>query len=262
MLAGRDPATRDDPGQPYHLRWVWDGTPVAGRRVLVRCYHGLGDTVQFCRYLPALRERAAHVTLEVQAPLVPLLAGLADTVVPFDPARPLPPDEVDREIMELAHVLRLLPDSAPYLAVPASAVRGLGVCWAAGEWDPGRSIPVAELAPLRGLAPLVSLQRGPVAGDGAVLGAVDPLGGSMDLMRLAALVAGLEAVVTVDTMVAHLAGALGRPAAVLLKHDADWRWGLGERCAWYGSVQLVRQRDSGIWRGVAEAAGNFLFQKR
>ena len=266
VLAARDPASRDDPRLPYHLRWVWDGRALAGRRVLVRCYHGLGDTLQFCRYLPALHARAARVTLEVQAPLAPLLAGLVDAVHAFDPADPLPADEADVEIMELGHALRLRPDGAPYLpAMPASvplSAGSIGVCWQAGGWDPGRSIPAGMLTPLPRFGPLISLQRGAPADDAAVLGATDPLRGSMDVVQLAALMAGLDAVVTVDTMVAHLAGALGRPTAVLLKRDADWRWGEGGQCAWYDSARLVRQRDPGIWEGMAQAAGNFLFAKR
>lgn len=262
VLAARDPAMRDDPRVPYHLRWVWDGRPVTGRRVLVRCYHGLGDTLQFCRYLPALRARAAAVTIEAQAPLVPLLAGLADRVHPFDPARPLLPDEVDMEIMEVAHALRLPPDGAPYLRAAPSPIKGIGVCWAAGGWDPDRSMPAQALRPLRQFGPLISLQRGRAALDAPACGAADPLGGSMDMGALAHLVAGLDAVVTVDTMVAHLAGALGRPTAVLLKSEADWRWGDGQACAWYDTVATLRQPSPGCWDGLAIAAGNYLFMRR
>ncbi len=84
VLATRDPATRDDPGLPYHLRWVWDGAPLDGRDVLVRCYHGLGDTIQFARYLAPLRARAARVTLEAPPELRALLAGCGR---PGDPVR-------------------------------------------------------------------------------------------------------------------------------------------------------------------------------
>ena len=77
-LAGRDPATRDDPSLPYHLRWVWDGTPPDGRAVLVRCYHGYGDTLMFSRYLPLLAQRAGSVTVEMQPRLVPLFRRLMD----------------------------------------------------------------------------------------------------------------------------------------------------------------------------------------
>src|SRR5579872_6145958 len=73
VLAGRDPDGRDDPSLPYHLRWVWDGRRFEGRDVMVRCYHGLGDTIQFCRYLAPLRTRVRSLALEVQPELVPLM---------------------------------------------------------------------------------------------------------------------------------------------------------------------------------------------
>ena len=124
VLANRDPAARDDPRLPYHRRWVWDGRQFAGRHVLVRCYHGLGDTVQFARYLPALRRVAASLTVETQPELLALLATVAgpDRLIPFAVAAPAEPFECDIEIMELAHALRLPPGAAlpPYIhAVPA-----------------------------------------------------------------------------------------------------------------------------------------------
>ena len=73
VLAARDPATRDDPALPYHQRWVWDGTPPDGADVLVRCYHGLGDTLMFSRYLPVLKRRAARLRVEVQPELLRFL---------------------------------------------------------------------------------------------------------------------------------------------------------------------------------------------
>ena len=260
VLAARDPATRDDPALPYHLRWVWDGRGLEGRRVLVRCYHGLGDTLQFCRYLPALRQRAAHVTLEAQPELLPLLRHLPgpDRLIPFRPDAPAPASECDIEVMELAHALRLTPQGAPYLSAdplprPAEGLL-VGLCWQAGGWDPGRSVPLHALAPL-GQAPgvrLISLQRGPgmteLGGAGAppVLDLKDR---SADVAAVARLLAALDLVVTVDTMVAHLAGALGRPTWVLLQAEADWRWMTGRRSHWYGSVRLYRQDRPGEWEG-------------
>lgn len=264
VLAARDPATRDDPALPYHLRWVWDGRPVDGRHVLVRCYHGLGDTLHFCRYLPALARRAASVTVEAQPELIPLLRALpgVDRWVPFRPAHPQPPAEVDLEIMDLAHALRLPPPAPPYLhapplpaplARPAGPGLLVGLCWQAGGWDPDRSVP---LPLLRGLADVpglrwVCLQRGPAADDALGPQAppfLNPHDRSMDVARTAALVAGLDLVVTVDTMVAHLAGALGRPCRVLLKHDADWRWPLADTAApWYPGTRQYRQSTPGDW---------------
>lgn len=266
VLAARDPATRDDPTQPYHQRWVWDGRPFAGRRVLVRCYHGLGDTLQFSRYLAPLRRVVAHLTLEVQPELLPLLALLPgpDVLHPFDPADPLPPSECDIEVMELAHALRLSPDPAPLLRLRPDAGHpapsgGVGLCWQAGGWDPDRSMPAAALAPLLGHIRPISLQRGPAAADAALLGAADPLAGAMAMLPTARLIAGLDAVVTVDTMVVHLAGLLGCPTVVLLKTEPDWRWHAGAegpgplgRSIWYDSVRMARQTRPGDWRSAIE----------
>ena len=263
ILARRDPATRDDPTLPYHLRWVWDGTPPDQRRVLVRCYHGLGDTLQFARFLPALRARAAHVTLEAQPELCPLLATLAgvDRLVPFDTAAPLPPGECDIEIMELAHALRAggpeLAARMPYLAAPAPPPAGLppagdavGVCWQAGGWDAARSVPLEALLGALGRAGdrLVSLQRGPAALEASGQRFVNPCDTDMDVLRTAALAGGAALVVSVDTMVAHLAGALGRPVILLAKHDADWRWPHpGQPCPWYPTMTVLHQHRPGDW---------------
>lgn len=264
VLAGRDPATRDDPALPYHLRWVWDGRPFDRRRVLVRCYHGLGDTLQFCRYLPLLRRRVAHLTLEAQPELVPLLRTLPglDRLLPFRPEAPAPASECDIEIMELAHALRQRPSRAPYLSAGAGLLQEagrprrnlrVGLCWRAGGWDTARSVPLAALAPL-GQAPgvrLVNLQRGPgleEANEPGAPGMSQPQDGDGDMLATARVVAGLDLVVTVDTVVAHLAGALGRPTWLLLQADADWRWMAGRRDSpWYGSVRLYRQRSPGDW---------------
>ena len=276
VLAMRELATRDDPRLPYHLRWVWDGSSPDGRDVLVRCYHGLGDTLQFCRFLPPLRRRAASVTLEVQPELTGVLQGLPgpDRLVPFRPASPLPPSGCDVEIMELPHLLRVALGQAPYLQVrpgPRLAAGLLvGLCWGAGGWDPARSVPLPLLAPLAGVpgVRLVSLQRGPAADDAARPGAPPMLLAGergMDVLATARLVASLDLVITVDTMVAHLAGAMGCPAWVLLQAESDWRWMVGRADSpWYPSLRLLRQDGPGRWddvaarlhAGLAEWAGN------
>ena len=266
VLAARDPATRDDPRLPYHLRWVWDGCPLASREVLVRCYHGLGDTLQFCRYLPLLVRSARRVAVEAQPELLPLLSALPGVAqwIPFDPARPAGPREADIEIMELMHAFPVVPDAVPYLAVPDSAPfrvelgEGLlvGLCWEAGGWDPARSLRLDELtAALQPSAGLVLLQRGPAAAQAVRPGAPafrNPEDRSTDAWRTAGLLAACDLVVTVDTMVAHLAGALGRPALVLLKHEPDWRWGMKD-CPWYSTLRTVRQPAPGDWAGTVRA---------
>ncbi len=250
-LAERDPATRDDPAQPYHRRWVWDGRPLAGRDVLVRCYHGLGDTLQFARFLPALERIAASVTIEAPPRLADLLAPLAERVVRFDPAAPLSPAEVDVEITELDFALRLPPSAAPppYLAASPAALppRTVALCYGAGDWDPDRSIPPALLAPLCRLAPCVTLMPEPTP-----LPVLNRGGCPFDIGATAALVAGADLVITVDTMIAHLAGALGRPAWLLLKANPDWRWPVvGDRSDWYPTLRLYRQARVGDWAEVA-----------
>ncbi len=254
VLAARDPAGRDDPALPYHLRWVWNGTPPDGLHVLVRCYHGLGDTLQFARYLPLLRARCVHLTVEAQPALIPLLARLpgapADRLHPFNPARPLPPSGCDIEIMELAHVLQCVPPPvAPLLPTPTAHPSGLavptgrrlGLCWQAGAWDPTRSVPLDWMLnrPECSGAALVSLQRGPAAAE-AARPFINPGQSDTDILVTAALIATCDVVLSVDTMVAHLAATLGKPTTVVLPAQADWRWMEGRRTTWYPSVRLLR----------------------
>lgn len=249
-LGARDPATRDDPALPYHLRWVWDGTPVDGRRVLVRCYHGLGDTIMFARFLPLLAARAAAVTVEMQPRLIALFAPMpAVRLVPFDPAHPLKPDECDVEIMDLPLALRAGPADAPRQwprAAPAALPAGtVALCWQGGDWDPERSVPEALFAPLCA-GPAVSLVAAPSA-----LPVLNPQGCPLDMGLTARLIAGSALVVTVDTMTAHLAGAMGRPVWLLAKHRPDWRWPTeGRTTPWYPTMRIYRQDRPGDWPGV------------
>lgn len=255
-LAARDPATRDDPRLPYHLRWVWDGRSLDDSAVLVRCYHGLGDTLMFARFLPLLRARAARVTVEIQPHLLPLFRGFlgCDRLVAFDPAHPLPPQDRDIEIMELPLALRAGPAEAPLPGLkvaPALLPPGtVALCWGAGDWDPERSVPQGMFRRLcRG--PALSLMPGPAA-----LPVINPQGCPLDIMRTARMVAGASLVITVDTMIAHLAGLLGRPVWLLLKHDPDWRWPLvGAASPWYPSMRLWRQPAPGDWASVIDGVG-------
>ncbi len=255
-VLARRTAPPDDPHLPYHLRHVWDGRAFDARDVLVRCYHGLGDTLQFARYLPALAARAASVTLEAQPELVALLRGLPGVrrLIAFDVAAPAPPAACDIEVMELAHALRLPPEAiaVPYLPAPLIAAAPpsrpgpyIGLCARAGNWDPERSVPLSLLAAAlpQGACP-VRLQRE----DADALDWANPDATLADIAETAALVGGVDLVITVDTMLAHLAGALGRPTWLLLKAEADWRWGIGPRPPWYPSMRLYRQRRPGEWR--------------
>jgi hypothetical protein len=257
VLAAGDPATRDDPRLPYHLRRVWDGRPPDGRHVLVRCYHGLGDVLMAARLLPKLRARVRSLTLEAPPALLPLLAGIPgpDRLIAFNPASPADPSECDVELMEVGHVLRLRAADLPSplrLSRPAplrlAAAPAIGLCWRAGEWDAARSVPLGDLLGVVGGRSLVSLQRGLAAAEARVPDFANPGDASMDVMRTAALIAGVDLVVSVDTMIVHLAAALGIPCCALLKADADWRWGLpGGRSRWYPKLHLYRQERDGDW---------------
>jgi hypothetical protein len=247
---------------PRHVQWVWDGTRVEGRRVLVRCYHGLGDTLQFIRYAPLLRSVAAEVVVWAQPALIPILRTLRgiDRLLPLHDGAVEADYDVDVEVMELAHVFRTtldtIPADVPYLHVAPAPLPGdgrlrVGLVWQAGDWDERRSIPVALLRPLAGIpgVALHVLQRGPALAEKPTGFGIDS--GSDDVLRAAAFMRALDVVVTVDSMPAHLAGALGVPTFTLLHAGCDWRW--MERRAgspWYPTMRLFRQPRPGDWRSV------------
>lgn len=253
---------------PRHLQQVWTGQPLAGKRVLVRCHHGLGDTIQFVRYLPQLQAVAAEVIVRAQPKLLPLLqtADGIDTLLPLHDGGP---DEdhydADVEIMELAHVFRstptTLPRAIPYLhATPMPLPEHLprprvGVVWRSGDWNPERSIPFDRLAPLFRAARghLLVLQPGAHAAgwdrrNGEYLG-------EFDIPDYARVLKALDLLITIDSLPAHLAGALGVPVWTLLHHDPDWRWMEGrDDSPWYPHMRLFRQRVPGSWTDVIEQA--------
>ena len=254
--------------RPEYLRW--DGTPLAGRSVMVRCEHGLGDTLQFMRFIPHLG--AAHVHFMVQPPLVALLRGapgLGDVRDWWSDA-PLPPHDIDIEVMELAYALRTtpstLPPPYPHLAgkLPATAPLPedegrlrVGLLWSVSDWGQERSVPLSVLAPLFGVEEVqfFSLQQGEAARD-PLLQRLDIEILSPRTTRIEAAAAAMRAmdlVICPDAMPAHLAGTLGRPTWVMLKHDADWRWmDAREDSPWYPSLRLFRQPRPGDWGAVAQ----------
>ena len=253
---------------PRHLQFVWTGAPLAGKRVLVRCYHGLGDTIQFIRLAEPLRCLAKHITVWAQPELIELLATVrgVDRVLPLHDGAPAADYDVDIEIMELAHALRMtpatLPCAVPYLAVPAAAARHdkrtgalrVGIVWQAGDWDPARSIPIEALAPIafQPGVELFSLQCGAARQRAIDIGATDI--STENVAETARRLQALDLIICVDTMLAHLSGALGLNIWTLLKADCDWRWmRSGERSLWYLTMQLVRQREAGRWDSVIES---------
>jgi hypothetical protein len=255
--------------EPHHL--VWDGRDFAGRSVLVRCEHGLGDTLQFIRYVPLVSAQSRELHLLVQPHLLRLLTGAPGLGQVYDAWSGAPPPvcEVEIEVMELAYAFRTSVQTvpAPYPGLPLPGERGpalalprdgrlrVGLVWAASDWDTSRSIPFALLRALLQTsgATFFSLQQGAAAADPAVASsgivALSPY--TTDIAQAAAAMLELDLVITVDGMTAHLAGTLGRPTWVLLKHDADWRWMTGRNdTPWYPTMRLFRQLSPGDWRQV------------
>lgn len=242
---------------PPHQRPIWNGEPVDGRRVHVRCLRGLGDTIQFLRFLPLLADRAASVTLSVQRELREFVAAaMPNTVLcPADGCRAT--HDVDVEIMELAHVLRVTPHTipsqpltSPVLRLPCSGVPRVGVAWRAGEWVRERSIPFAELEPLLDVPGVEFHALSFAACTTELHPRLRPWPHGSTVNDLAAAIASMDLVITVDTMTAHLGGALARPTWTLLHHAPDWRWMRGERTPWYPTMRLFRQRVAGDWTDV------------
>jgi hypothetical protein len=247
---------------PRHLQFIWDGASFDGKRVLIRCYHGLGDTIQFVRLAIALRTRAREIILWVQPSLMTLLRGVAgiDRMLALHDGAPEADYDVDIELMELPHALRLtlrgVPANVPYLRVPARAKRRprellhVGIAWRSGSWNPERSIPDGMIE-LLGVVENVRWYSLQYEARGAPLEATRLA--CRDLSEMAARMRTLDLIVSVDTMVAHLAGALGLPVLTLLPTECDWRW-MRERIdsPWYPTMRLFRQRYSGDWSTVVE----------
>lgn len=236
----------------------WRGEDLAGRRILLAAEQGLGDTIQFLRYVPEVASRGGRVVLDVPASLLDLaraLPGVERLVASGEPV-----GEVDLALPLMSLPLRLGPErpppAPPYLFADAGRrerwrrrLAGddrprIGIAWAgnpAHRHDRRRSLAEAALAPLAALGHLrfVSLQKDRPAPPGW-LGAGPELA---DFADTAALIAELDLVIAVDTAVAHLAGALGRPLWVLLPSTAEWRWPRGRtRTPWYPSARQVWQR--------------------
>lgn len=251
---------------PRHLQYVWNGTPLEKKRVLVRCYHGLGDTIQFIRYMPLLKAISMEVIVWAQPTLIPLLSAVQgiDRLLPLHDGTPDCDYDVDVEIMELPHVFRTtletIPAKVPYIHVDAALIGRkkltVGVAWRAGDWDLHRNVPfqlITKLAEVPGVAFHVLQQD---AADRERHERFKPiLNPSGDALATAQVVRGLNLVISIDSMPAHLAGALGTRTWTLLQNDADWRW-MTERddSPWYPTMRLFRQERPGAWGPVVERA--------
>jgi Flp pilus assembly protein TadD len=252
----------------------WDGTrPAKDAAVLIEAEQGLGDIIHFLRYVaPAMRR--ARIVLALPQPLVRLarqsLPGC--TVVALGT---LPDGCVARaDLLSLPLLLGLVRPvwTGPYLAAPTGQGAGIGLCWAGSpgyRFDRRRSLPLSRLAPLgASRARFVSLQHGAAADEPAPAG-LDLLRPEppADLADTAALIAGLDLVISVDTAIAHLAGALGRPVWLLNRFGGDWRWQDGNRAAdgsslWYPSLRPFQQPTAhDAWDATIAAVANRLQQR-
>ena len=258
----------------------WDGTEALdGKTILLHGEQGFGDVIQFCRYVPQVAARGARVMLEVAESLCGLVGSLGAAQIIAAGSR-LPAFDLHCPLMSLplAFGTRLdtIPAAVPYLAPPADAAAAwearlgprtrprIGIAWAGNprqENDRNRSASLKALVPLLDIdATFVSLQKDLRAGDGALLKAradIMNLGGALaDFSDAAALVSRMDAVVSVDTSIAHLAGALGKPVLVLLCFTPDWRWLIGgDTNPWYPTARLFRQAQPQDWDApVAQAA--------
>ncbi|MEJ0048312.1 MAG: tetratricopeptide repeat-containing glycosyltransferase family protein [Rhodospirillales bacterium] len=247
----------------------WDGSKLDDGVLYLHAEQGLGDTIQFSRFA-TMAGRRAKLVLGVQPPLVRLLRTLdgVDNVVSLDD--PTPEFAAHSPLVSLpgafATSLETIPADVPYLHPPADEAAAwaarlatlpgsrVGLVWAGNPdypFDHARSIPAAALAALGGIAGIsfVSLQLGRVARPPLDLTDwTEELG---DFAATAALVAGLDLVIGVDTAVIHLAGALARPVWLLNRFAGDWRWGAtGSGTPWYPSLRQFRQPEPGDWGPV------------
>ena len=278
---------RSEAAQP-----LWDGSPLAGKTILLYAEQGLGDTIQFVRYAPLVKERGGRVVVECQSALVPLLHTVAviDEIVPK--GQPVPPFDVHAALMSLAGIfetkLDTIPADVPYLrADPELVTRwrseilapfsgepkatNVGIVWQGSptqEDDCHRSVPLAQFAPLAEVpgVRLFSLQVGAGRDQlSQVTFPVTDLGCRMNpnsLGDLAAILVNLDLVVTVCTAVAHLAGALGVTGWVALRSTPHWVWLLDrDQTPWYPTLRLFRQQQAGAWGPVFERIAGALRQR-
>jgi tetratricopeptide (TPR) repeat protein len=271
---------------------LWLGNfPIDGKTILLHAEQGLGDTLQFCRYAALVSALGAKVVLEVPTELIRLLANLDGVTQLIEQGQPLPPFDCHCPLLSLPLAFRTdlsnMPQQVPYLFAEAQASQPwaerlghdahanrklkVGLVWAGGHRphvaelrknDARRSITLEALRPILDVPHVrfYSLQKGPAAQQLAQLPELgeritDYTDELADFADTAALVANLDLVISVDTAVAHLAGALGKAVWILNRFDTCWRWMLERRDSpWYPSAQLFRQPALGDWESAIQSA--------
>jgi hypothetical protein len=253
----------------------WSGEDPAGKRLLLYAEQGFGDTIQFARYAPLAARRGAQVVLEVPPPLKVLLTGLTGVEVVAADSEPLPPFDLHCPLLSLprafATTVATIPADIPYIYAPADRVEAwktrlphdaarVGLAWSGhpgSTKDYDRSIPFAQLAPLLEVPGVrfVSLQKDVRASDANAFREcrkVIEFGRELkDFADTSAVISQLDLVITVDTAVAHLAGAMGKPVWVLLPCVPDFRWLLDrDHSPWYPNIRLFRKSEPREWGEV------------
>lgn len=256
------------------LQPLWDGGSLENRTILIHAEQGFGDTFQFSRYLPLLTEQGGTVIVECPESQKTVLAGVPGVSSCVAAGEPLPDFDCQLPVMSLPAVfqtrLETIPLDFPYIFpslaalstwtdkfTAADTVR-VGLVWAGRKKpDPDRTCPFENFAPLSGIPGVTfySLQLdNEMSGSGEArhgFGLVDHTAEIRDFSDTAALIANLDLVLSIDTGVAHLAGALGKETWVLLPYAADWRWMLDrDDSPWYRDMRLFRQERAGDWQGV------------
>lgn len=262
----------------------WQGDNFRKRRLLVHCEQGMGDVLQFARYLPLVKKMGGTLILEAHSLLVSLLEPLAcvDEIYAFDSSKP-PQVEHDLHIplLSLPAIFKTqtdsIPDSIPYLppliyntgAAQESVNSGdfnIGLVWSSSDLNPKRNLPIEQCAdwfrhPNFNFVSLqlgeASAQIGPLKDNAAN---ITEIGGHLNSFKdTAGVMAQLDLMISVDTAAAHLAGAMGKPLWVLLPFDADWRWSrFNGKCPWYPNAKIYRQRQRGYWGEVIDAVSDAL----
>jgi tetratricopeptide (TPR) repeat protein len=256
---------------------LWLGAePLSGRTILLHAEQGFGDAIQFARYAPLVAARGGRVVLEAPAGLAALFARIEGVAAVVVRGETLPPIDCHCPLLSLPLAFETRPETipatVPYLSasedrvrkwrqrLPQTEARRIGIAWAGNpnfKGDQTRSLGLARLAPLLSVpgATFFGLQRDLRDGDREILGnnsQITHLGDAIeDFDDTAAIMACLDLVISSDTSVAHLAGALGKPVWVLLQYAADWRW-LRDRpdSPWYPTARLFRQPELGDWESV------------
>lgn len=265
----------------------WDGASPGGKTILVYAEQGFGDAIMFGRYIPLLAALGAHVVLEVQAPLLRLLSSLPGVERIVEKSHTPPVTELHISLLSLPHIFRTtlqtIPDNVPYIFPPEDLVaswrdklRGkasgfrTGLVWAGKERPyPNRTCPPEHLTPLLSLTGIsfFSLQTGekdrfPLP-KGFARNITDLTDSIVDFADTAALMANLDLVITIDTSVAHLAGAMGKPVWVMLPFATDWRWMLERRDSpWYPTMKFFRQPRPDDWDSVVKEIVAALHERR